>query len=226
LISGVLFDLDGTLLDCIEPLARSFTRSLENFGSTVTDEGRQNVGGHVSKIISTRSRFFGLVSLWRLMGYLGVPLLKRPLLIILSVNELKVIASSCNTFNGVLQVLDTLSGKGIKMGVVTTRSRKETVKILRRLSMEKYFQVVVTRDDVHRGKPYPDPVLLAVKKLAIVPAEAIMVGDMPTDIQAGKLAGTKTAGITESLFRKELIDSKPDYLLASITEFPQLLDVL
>jgi phosphoglycolate phosphatase-like HAD superfamily hydrolase len=50
-----------------------------------------------------------------------------------------------------------------------------------------------------------------------------MIGDMPTDIQAGKSAGTKTVGITEGLFQKELIESNPDFLIRSITEFPRIL---
>jgi HAD superfamily hydrolase (TIGR01549 family) len=222
----VLFDLDGTILDCIGPLEKAFVESVERVGARITAEGKQNVSNNLAKILSNRSGLFNFLSIWQLTGYLGIPAHKRLPLILISINNLKKVAKSCDIFSGSSEVLEELKRSGMRMAIVTTRGKKDTFALLKRHSLGAYFQAVVTRDDVRRSKPSPDPVLFALKQLEIQPHDAVMVGDMPTDIQAGKSAGTKTVGITESLFQKELIESSPDFLIRSITEFPRILGKL
>ena len=219
----VLFDLDGTILDCIEPLEKAFVESVERVGGQITAEGKQNVSNNLAKIKRNRSGLFNFFSIWQLSAYLGIPVHKRLPLIFVSINNMKKVARNCEVFGGSSEVLEELKRSGMRMAIVTTRGKKDTFALLKRHSLDAYFQAVVTRDDVRRSKPSPDPVLFALRQLEIQPHDAVMIGDMPTDIQAGKSAGTKTVGITEGLFQKELIESNPDFLIRSITEFPQIL---
>lgn len=227
LISGVLFDLDGTLLDSIMPMQEAFVKVVEGLGATITEEERHNVGENLSRILITRSSpFAGISFLWRLGKYVGLPPHKRVHMMVLTYLRLKYIANNSNLFDGVPEVLDVLKKKGLKMAIVTTRSRKELLRIMKILSIELYFSAAVSRDDVKTGKPSPDPLLLALKQLGLRPDETAMVGDMPTDIEAGKRAGTKTVGLLNGIFKKELTASQPDVSVNSIVELPAVLNNL
>jgi len=225
LISGVLFDLDGTLLDSIMPMQEAFVKVVEGLGATITEEERHNVGENLSRILITRSSpFAGISFLWRLGGYVRLPPHKRVHMMVLTYFRLKYIANNSNLFDSVHEVLDVLKKKGLKMAIVTTRSRKELLRISKTLSIESYFSAAVSRDDVKTGKPSPDPLLLALKQLGLRPDEVAMVGDMPTDIEAGKRAGTKTVGLLNGIFEKELAASQPDISVNSIAEVPAVLN--
>jgi HAD superfamily hydrolase (TIGR01509 family) len=227
LIYGVLFDLDGTLLDSIMSMQKAFVKVVEGLGANITEEERHNVGENLSKILTTRSSPFASISfLWRLGKYVGLPTHKRIHMMILTYNRLKYIANNSNLFNSVPEVLEVLRNRGVKMAIVTTRSRNELIHILKMFSIESYFSAAVSRDDVKNGKPSPDPLLFALKQLGLKPNETAMVGDMPTDIEAGRRAGTKTVGLLNGIFKKELIASHPDVSINSILEVPAVLNSL
>lgn len=224
MISGVLFDLDGTLIDCVRPMEVAFVDAVEMLGSKITDEGRKNVSKNLHEILIKRSSpYAGAVFLWRIGRFVGLSPFKRLLLMIYAFRRLKEIANNSPLFPGVAPLLSELSNMRLKMGIVTTRNDNEAAFVLRKNSIDQYFSTVITRDDAHRGKPHPDPVLLAMKLLNLKPEETVMVGDMPTDIEAGRSAGTKTIGLLLGIFNKELIGIKPDALASSIQELPQII---
>ena len=63
-----------------------------------------------------------------------------------------------------------------------------------------YCPVVVCRDDVNRVKPHPEHITTALQKLGSHPQNALMIGDHPMDIKAGKNANTFTAGVLSGNF--------------------------
>ena len=80
--------------------------------------------------------------------------------------------------------------------------------------MTKYFDLLVTADDVTNHKPHPEPLLRALERFAATPAEAIYVGDSTHDIVAGRAANIITAAAAWGPFpRIELEELQPDYLL-------------
>jgi pyrophosphatase PpaX len=95
---------------------------------------------------------------------------------------------------------------------------------LRLVGLDKFFQTVVTLDDVENAKPDPEPVQKALARLDSTPERAIMVGDSKYDILAGQNAGTKTAGVSWTIRGSEYLQQfNPDYMLNEMTD---LLDVL
>jgi beta-phosphoglucomutase-like phosphatase (HAD superfamily) len=66
---------------------------------------------------------------------------------------------------------------------------------LERFDLIKYFDAVVTGLSAPHTKPYPDPVLLAAKKMDTPPGACLMIGDTTVDIRAGKTAGAQTLGV-------------------------------
>ena len=92
------------------------------------------------------------------------------------------------------KVLEKLKNKRIKLGLITNSTGFITLTILNHFKLKKYFDVVVTMDDVRRRKPAPDMILKACKTLKVMPKNTILVGDTMNDIIAGRRAGCATVG--------------------------------
>jgi pyrophosphatase PpaX len=79
--------------------------------------------------------------------------------------------------------------------LVTNTPKKNVHRILEYFHLSNYFDVIVTGDDVKRGKPDAEIVLEACEKLKTKPENAILVGDTETDFMAGKSAGCSVIGV-------------------------------
>ena len=64
------------------------------------------------------------------------------------------------------------------------------------MGLSRYITYVLGADDVTHAKPHPEPVLKTLQELGIPASEALVVGDMPVDIQMGLGAGARTCGVT------------------------------
>jgi len=95
---------------------------------------------------------------------------------------------------GVDEMLKQLHGR-YPMSVVSARDEKGTMRFLEQYDLVKYFDVIVTGLSAVHTKPYPDPVLLAAKKMNVAPEQCLMIGDTTVDIRAGKSAGAQTVGV-------------------------------
>jgi beta-phosphoglucomutase-like phosphatase (HAD superfamily) len=77
--------------------------------------------------------------------------------------------------------------RGLPVGIITRNSRSVAEDLLTRMELE--TDTLVAREDVPEFKPHPAPVLCACRRLAVEPVSAVMVGDLWTDIAAGRAAG-------------------------------------
>jgi HAD superfamily hydrolase (TIGR01509 family) len=82
-----------------------------------------------------------------------------------------------------------------KVGLVTNTPRENVRKILGHFQLANHFDVVMTGDDVKRGKPDPEIVIKACERLKVQPERAVLVGDTKADFQAGKAAGCFVIGM-------------------------------
>lgn len=95
---------------------------------------------------------------------------------------------------GVEAMLRRLKGR-YPMAVVSARDERETLAFLQHFDLLGYFDVVVTALSAEHTKPYPDPVILAARKLGAAPEACLMTGDTTVDIRAGRSAGAQTVGV-------------------------------
>ena len=89
---------------------------------------------------------------------------------------------------GALSLLASLSEAGIRCGLVTMSYASFVVPILRHLPPET-FRVVVTGDEVSRGKPHPEPYLTAAAALGVAPEECVAIEDSSTGARSAEEAG-------------------------------------
>jgi pyrophosphatase PpaX len=206
----VLFDLDGTLVDSGAIILASFKHAARTVLARDIEEEQiaALVGGsnlHDQMRVLSPAHVDELVRVYREHN--------RPL------------HDELQAFEGVEELMETLSEQGRKLGIVTAKGRQTVDLAFGVLSLERYFDAVVTADMTDRHKPDPAPVLKALELLASEPANAAFVGDSPYDVVAGKAAGVFTVAVSWGKIHPEerLLEAGADFLVHSPRE---LLDVL
>lgn len=209
-IRTILFDLDGTLIDSNQLIFTSFKHTFDSYNLNFTDEEILEFNG--PPLIETFMnidplRVDEMVDTYRKHNHL--------------VHDQYV-----KVFPNVIETLEILQQKQVKLGIVTTKMSAGVKLGMELTGLEKYFDSIVTLSDVTHAKPHPEPVLKAMHALAGEPETTLMVGDNSHDIEAGKNAGVKTAGVAWSLKGKErLLSYEPNYMLDDMKDLLQLLEV-
>jgi pyrophosphatase PpaX len=206
----VLFDLDGTLVDSGAIILASFKHAAKTvLARDVEDEQiAALVGGsnlYDQMAVLDPSRVEELVRVYREHN--------RPL------------HDELQAFDGVEELVGTLSAEERKLGIVTAKGRATVDLAFAVIELEPYFDAVVTADMTERHKPDPQPVLKALELLGSDPSEAAFVGDSPFDVGAGKAAGVFTVAVSWGNIHppETLLAEGADVLVHSPQE---LLDVL
>jgi N-acetyl-D-muramate 6-phosphate phosphatase len=183
MISTVLFDLDGTLVDTAPDLGHALNLQLAKHGkSPLSDATIRPVASHGSR---------GLLGL----GFNITPqdaefaALRDEYLDLYD----QVFTRSPRLFHGMDDVLNAIEKQNIKWGIVTNKPRRFTQPLVECLGLDKRAVCVVSGDDAVKPKPSPDTLLLACAKAQIQPESCIYIGDAARDIEAGRAAGMKTA---------------------------------
>ncbi|WP_308635940.1 HAD family hydrolase [Paenibacillus silvisoli] len=118
------------------------------------------------------------------------------------------------------QLLQTLKSRGIRIGVVTGKSRKGFEISSAALQLSDYWEVSITGDDVERPKPHPEGVEKALELLQADKEEAVFLGDSNADIKAGKTAGLRTYGVQWlSTYQSATFETPPDRVFTRVQEF-------
>lgn len=120
-------------------------------------------------------------------------------------------------FEGVPEMLETLKKEGFRMAIVTSRTRESALRYLNMFGLAEYFEDMVSCEDTDIHKPNPQPILLCLEKLGIEKDEAIMVGDSPFDIKCANNAGVKSVLVDWRITSDSealISDAKADYEIA------------
>jgi len=176
-----LFDLDGTLLDTAPDICTAINVTLKYFGykeislATVSAGISHGAAGIFSRIPEiTAANHEPLIDHF-IQAYQAC-----------AFQETQI-------YNGITEVLEFLEQAGIPWGVVTNKSMRFTVPILKKMNLHDNASCIVSGDSTAHRKPHPAPVLLACEQIQISPKQTLFVGDHEKDIIAGHAAGTCTA---------------------------------
>lgn len=184
-LSAVLFDLDDTLLDSFDArfktLQSVFTQAKIIFPTA--EQFLRNLKGTLLKDALEKLEITLKIEKSLFEDYRHTYWTKRP--------------GTIRLYPGVQTVLEKLHSRGIKLGVVTQKVRlfkidgysAGAIRELEELRVARLFSVIIGFEDVSRYKPDPEPINIALSRLAIQPREALMVGDSAADIEAAHAAG-------------------------------------
>jgi pyrophosphatase PpaX len=198
-----LFDLDGTLIDSIELIRRSFEHALRVHRDAAPDPDE-----------------------W--LGGLGTPLSAQFGRYTDDAREIERMIATYRVHNaehhdelvraypGTKELLERLATRGVRLGIVTSKQRGRALHGLEHCGLGGFFELVIGVDEVQRHKPHPEPVLTALAAFGADARRAIFVGDSPHDLAAGRAAGTRTAAALWGPFPRAWLEpERPDHWLAS-----------
>lgn len=173
---GYIFDCDGTLADNMPLHYRAWSRAMADFGGKYPEELFYEWGGRpTARIVSALNERFGLT-----MDVDAVVHRKEKYYLEL-IPEVRPMAE-------VVECARRAREKA-RLSVASGGHRALVVATLRALGILEWFDAVVCAEDYERGKPHPDPFLLAAKLMGVTPAGCVVFEDSPTGIEAAKAAG-------------------------------------
>ncbi|MGZ9586732.1 HAD family hydrolase [Paenibacillus marinisediminis] len=121
-------------------------------------------------------------------------------------------------------LLTYLKNKGIKIGVITGKSRKSFIISSEALGQSDYFDLSITGDDVEQPKPHPEGILTALHTFGVSKEEAMFLGGSNADIRAGLAAGVRTYGVHWlPTVQSASFETAPDRIFTSTDQFIRLL---
>lgn len=124
-----------------------------------------------------------------------------------------------------IEFLAWLRGRDVRVGIVTRNSKVAVNLLLQLIPLP--HDVVLTRDDVPRTKPDPLHLHMALERLGVERAEAIMIGDHHMDIVAGRAAGVRSMAMVHGkLDESAFQDCPPDQFLRSFSDLRALVPEL
>lgn len=120
---------------------------------------------------------------------------------------------------GAREVLERLAAAGIAQGLVSSGDGTRVRREIEALSLGSFFAAVVCGGETARRKPDPEPLLTALERLSLPPAETAYVGDSPEDVAMAKAAGAFAVGVPGGFPNRDaLAASRPDVLAPTLAE--------
>jgi HAD superfamily hydrolase (TIGR01549 family) len=118
---------------------------------------------------------------------------------------------------GALETVERLASAGLAQGLVSSGDGSRVRREVQALGLDRFFSAVVCGGETVRRKPDPEPLLVALGRLGLDPAEAAYVGDSPEDVTMAKAAGAFAVGIPGGFPNREaLVASRPALLAPSL----------
>ncbi|WP_330177114.1 HAD family phosphatase [Streptomyces sp. NBC_01498] len=182
---AVVFDLDGTLVDS-EP--------------NYYEAGRRLLAGHGVPDFSweQHTRYIGIstretLEAWRTEYGIGAPL--DELLLAKNRIYLELARASTEVFPEMRALVERLHTRGAPMAVASGSSRAAIEAVLDGTGLTPYFTLVVSAEEVPRGKPAPDVFLEAARRLGVDPADCVVLEDAAPGVRAARAAGMRCVAV-------------------------------
>ena len=195
---GVIFDLDGTLVDSMWVWKQIDIDYLGKYNIPYPADLQKNISGmsFCETAVYFKNNFAipdsveEMMDTWNRMAFDSYQ------------NKVK-------EKPGALEFLQWMKDHGIKMGIATSNSEVLVEAVLKARGLDGYFQAVHTGYEVERGKPAPDIYLLVAKSLGVSPEKCLAFEDIPEGIMAADAAGMEVCAV-EDAFSAHLRERKRD----------------
>lgn len=207
-IEAILIDLDGTLVETDDHWAATLAERLAPLKRVLPRLDTRALGRTLVMAIEMPANY-GV----SIMERLGLQRAIQGLADRVRRSRGLATRKASKKVEGTDRLLQALQGR-YKLAVVTTRARPEALAFIEQMSIDHYFPVVVTRQDVFCMKPHPEPIRRAASRLGVTPERCVMIGDTTMDIRAARRAGAFAVAVLSGFgSRQELKRAGADLIL-------------
>lgn len=214
---GLIFDLDGTLVNSIHALVYCTNLALARFGlGPLNEEQMMTIVGDGYKMQMRRSLLAcGDEELLHYEEILPV--------------YMEIFSKNClyelHAYEGITELLQYAREQGFKLAVVSNKPHGQAVDTVEAVFGKGFFDAIIGESNDIPRKPDPTGALTAARKLGAEPRECLYFGDTNTDMRTGKNAGMTTVGVLWGFRgRDELESLSPEYLIEKPAEIYAALD--
>ena len=212
-IKGVIFDLDGTLIDSSEVYTQAFNEGMQAFG--LEPVSREKLAAFLNRGIGLQD-----ILLEAFPHAFEKEDVRQKCMNEIRMIYLKLEEEGVPLIPYAKEVLSSLKMKGLKTGIVTGRATYGDVKWLelRRLGIAQLIDAMVTGAEAER-KPAPDSVIMCLEQLGLLAEESVFVGDSQADIIAAKRAGLRVIAMTTGVASQQtLAAEEPTMIIDNLTQ--------
>jgi HAD superfamily hydrolase (TIGR01509 family) len=206
MVAAVIFDLDGTVLANEDEYGAAFRIILARLGKKV-NKAFPHVGG-----IGVKENWPILLSRYEIKTRKTIEELSRA-----TQDEYLKLLRGVKVKRGFAEFIARLQKENISTALATSNDLWILEQVFEELSLDKYFKVTTTGEEVENKKPSPDLFLLTARKLGVNSRDCLVIEDSQAGIEAAKLSGMKVIGMArDATHAKSLIGA--DIVVGSFAE--------
>ncbi|MFO7796065.1 MAG: HAD family hydrolase [Promethearchaeati archaeon] len=226
---GIIFDLDGVIYDITNAITKAVEDGVEKYKLEVKiDDVLQEIAHLIEEIqhypvpkIILNSYDLLKVEFLKDMSYMN-----KLRIAIFLFNQFNEYREDSTIFDGIDILIEDIDKKDLKLAILTNNKSQYAKEILEKFNLTKYFPTIFGFNDVSEVKPDPEGILKIIEKWKIKPEDTIFIGDMSTDVDAGKAAGVTMVCVASGLAKREdLQEHNPDFLVDNAKELKNLLQL-
>lgn len=206
MIQGVIFDMDGTMIDSEIIHSQAFAEIIREYGKEpipyknglVQVQGRR--GDEIWKILKRKYHLKEEISILRK---------KRRKL------YEEMLKKNIQSMPGLEELLHHLKKHNIPMAIASSSPKSQIQLVINTLAITDYFSALVGGEDVTYGKPHPESFLMASDMMHVAPQECLVIEDAPSGIIAARRAGMKSVAVP-SMYTKHHKFLEADWIVGSL----------
>lgn len=213
----VIFDWDETLAHTKDVSVKSFRKILSGIEIDISSEFvEKKMGKSARKILLETLEHFNIEYTPEKID----DLLKERI-------EAEIeLSKEVKLHEGAIELLETLKDK-TKLAVATMNDRQVITHMLKQHQLTRYFDIVLSADDVQESKPNPEIFLNCANKLNVQPKNCVVIEDSIFGIRAAKKAEMSCIAVSlDAYSEKELAEEQADLTIDSLTKKNQILNFI
>ena len=208
MIKAVIFDMDGLMIETEHLQSISYEEVIKEYGKKpiINENGIVHPVGITAR------------NIWKLLK--DKYSIKEDVEILLSKKQKKyieILKEQIIAKKGLLKLIKILKAHNIKMAVASSSVLEHIKLIVSKLGVRQYFSVLISSEDLKRGKPYPDIFLKAAQNLDVKPSKCLVLEDAEPGVIAGKRANMKVIAVPNQYTKSHNL-SKADLIVDSLED--------